>query len=92
MNSDLVFNSAEELYQKVLPVLRSKKEELIKNHIIYVTEKDIWNYLAKSYWRSKKGLEFYELVDSIINLDMEMMDKYLIDRVKVDTTLEDNNI
>ena len=91
MESDLVFNSAEELYDRVLPALRSKKEELIRNHIIYVSERDIWNYLAKMYWRKKKGLEFYELIDSIINLDITEMDKYLVSRIKVDTTLEDNN-
>lgn len=90
MNSDLVFNSAEELYKKVLPVLRSKKEELNKNHIYYVSEKDIWNYLAKSYWKEKKGLEFYELVDSILNLDINEMDKCLVDRINVDTTLSDS--
>lgn len=82
MNSDYKFKSAEELYNRVLPALRSKIDEFKKQNITYIKEKDIWLYLSKNYWRRKKDLEFYELIDSILNLSLNEINEYLVNNIK----------
>jgi hypothetical protein len=36
---------------------------------IYVTEKDIWNYLIDNVWKSKVNLELHELISDILYVD-----------------------
>lgn len=82
MDSDYKFNTAEELYNRVLPALRSKANEFKRDHISYVSEKDIWNYLSRTVWNTKQDLEFYELIDSILNLTIADMEDYLVGKMK----------
>lgn len=82
MDSDYKFNTAEELYNRVLPALRSKANEFKRDHISYVSEKDIWNYLSRTVWNTKQDLEFYELIDSILNLTVADMEEYLVGKMK----------
>jgi len=82
MDSDYKFNTAEELYNRVLPALRSKANEFKRNHISYINEKDIWNYLSRTVWSTKQDLEFYELIDSILNLTIGDMEEYLVGKMK----------
>lgn len=82
MDSDYKFNTAEELYNRVLPALRSKANEFKRDHISYVSEKDIWNYLSRTVWNTKQDLEFYELIDSILNLTVADMEDYLVGKMK----------
>jgi hypothetical protein len=81
MNDDFKFNTIEELYARVLPALTSKVNEFKREKISYITEKDIWNFLSNKTWRVKKDLEFYELIDSIINLPLSEMDSYLVNKM-----------
>lgn len=90
MGCDYKFKTAEELYNRVLPALRSKANEFKRDHISYVSEKDIWNYLSKTEWRKKQDLEFYELVDSILNLTIADMEKYLIEKINKSEKNEDS--
>ena len=53
---DLEFNSQEELYQRVLPALRAKCQELARLGLSYIREKDIWNYLILNKWRKAQDL------------------------------------
>lgn len=91
MNTDLKFNNADELYNKVLPALKSKTEEFKRDRINYVSEKDIWNYLIKTNWKNNKDIEFYEIVDSILNVTIQDMDNYLVNKLKPINKLEDND-
>ena len=47
---DITFSSLEELYNRIKPALRTKKEEMKRNGYIYVKEADIWNYLKEKKW------------------------------------------
>ncbi len=65
----LEFKSAQELYKRVEPALYSKVKEMKKLGFIYVTEKDIWNYLIDNVWKSKVNLELHELISDILYVD-----------------------
>ena len=58
------FHSKEELYQRVYPVLRIKKEELEKQDI-EITEEEIWKHLSKK-WKDSYQLTLYDIVDDIM--------------------------
>ena len=52
---DITFASKEELYKRVKPALRTKKNEFKKLGYSYIKETDIWNFLIKKKW--KNGLQ-----------------------------------
>ena len=70
------FHSIEELYQRVLPALRTKVHELSKKGFSFVVEKDIWNLLMEK-WKNSKGLTLFDIVDDILHLD----EKTIIDKL-----------
>lgn len=63
------FASLEELYQKLLPALRTKKNEMIREKYLYITEEDIWSYLCHYTWKGQKTLTLGAMVDDILNTD-----------------------
>lgn len=76
------FNSVEELYKRVRPALTSKVREFKRNSIMFVKEEDIWNYLIESKWKTGKGLELFNIVDDILNIDNNEVEKYVINKMK----------
>ena len=76
------FNSIEDLYKRVRPALTSKVRELKRNNIILVKEEDIWNYLIETKWRTGKGLELFNIVDDILNIDNKELEHYVINKMK----------
>lgn len=68
MNSEK-FESLEELYQRLLPALRTKKKEMIREKMIYVNELFIWKYFCKNVWSGKQALTLGEMVNDILNTD-----------------------
>ena len=66
---DIKFESINELYNRVLPALKSKKKELKKNNIKYISEKDIWLVISKFKWQKQKDLTLADIVDDILNTD-----------------------
>lgn len=71
------FQSVEELYQRVLPALRTKVHKLTSQGVSFVVEKDIWNLLMEK-WKKGRGLTLYDIVDDILKLD----EKVIIDKYK----------
>ena len=53
INMDIEFSSKEELYRRVKPALRTKKNELIKLGTKNIREVDIWNFLIKTKWKNR---------------------------------------
>lgn len=70
-------NSLKELYIKVTPALKAKKEELKRNKIRFITEKMIWDYLKNNIWYNKDNLSLYDIVDDILSLDEMALINYL---------------
>lgn len=91
---ELKFNSEEELYTRVLPALKTKKNEIKRIGINYILEEDIWNALKINKWQYKNNLSLSEMVDDILNTDISFFDKYIkLEMRKVRRTIiTDNNI
>ena len=70
MKEEIVFRSVEELYNRVLPALYSKRKEINSLGFKLVTEKDIWNYLVNE-WKNDKDLTLAKMVNDILKLDLK---------------------
>lgn len=73
-------NSLETLYKKVLPALHTKKNELARNKMSFVNEKDIWNCLRKKKWNKTVDLTLFDIVNDILNLKETDIMEYISTR------------
>ena len=73
---EVTFNSAEELYKRLLPALRSKKKILGKSGYSYIKEKDIWDALRSLKWHQSNGLELCDMVDDILHTENQFFNSY----------------
>ena len=78
---DIEFNSAEELYERLLPALRSKVADLKRDGYNYLTADDVWNYLKENKQRNSNNLALYEMVSDILNSDNVIIDEYFKDKL-----------
>ncbi len=74
---ELKFNSLKELYERITPALKTKKNELHHQGKKYITEKDIWEFLCLNYWKDSAYLSLHEMVDDVLNLDDESLDDFI---------------
>lgn len=74
---DIEFNSVKELYNRLLPALRTKKNEMNRCGYTYIQEEDIWNYLKQIKWQNATNLSLYEMVGDVLNTDNETIDTYI---------------
>ena len=70
-----------DLYNKVLPALKTKKNELLRSGIRIVKEEDIWNYNKETKWRSASSLSLAGIVDDILNTKYEEYENYVIKKI-----------
>ena len=77
MDMELGINSKSELYKRLIPALNCKVRELNRDHIDYIKNFDVWNYLLKTKWENDKGLDLSQMVDDILNLNNEELKKYV---------------
>ena len=66
---DIFFKTEEELYKRLIPVLRIKKNKINVCFSYRVTEEEIWKYLKNNIWRSKTNLTLSGMVEDILNID-----------------------
>ena len=78
---NIEFNSLEDLYKRVKPALKTKKEEMKRFGYIYIKEEDIWNYLKEVKWINSKNLSLYQMVSDVLNADNMLIDKYLKEKL-----------
>ena len=74
---NIKFNSLEELYNRLLPAMETKVNELKLNRIKYINVDDIWEYLKKNKWCKSKDLTLSECVDDILNTSDAEYKRYL---------------
>lgn len=72
----IVFRSINELYVRVLPALKCKKNELIKVGYSYITELDIWNCIRANKWMKESELALCDIVDDILNISNDVIMDY----------------
>lgn len=63
------FTSLEELYRRLLPALKTKKNEMAREKMKYITIQEIWVYMCKYKWSGKNNLTLAEMVDDILNTE-----------------------
>lgn len=69
------FNSINELYNRLLPAMQTKKNDLLRNTKVLISEKEIWGYLRYNYWNKKSKLTLGEMVNDILSTpDHELID------------------
>ncbi len=74
---DEKFSSLESLYIRLKPALKTKVHELHLNHMIYIHEKDVWDYLRVTKWNRSQNLTLFDMVDDILNTKNEEIDRYV---------------
>ena len=72
----------DDLYNRIKPAIYSKVMELKRNHISYVKESDIWNYLSKNVWSKKENLSLNDMVSDIMSLSIDDIKSYVFDILK----------
>lgn len=77
--SDLHMVEHERLFSKVLPVLKSKLEEMNLNGYEGITIEEIWNYCLQKKWRKKNldEIRIHEAVSTIFSLKASEIVNYL---------------
>lgn len=79
---DIEFTSVKELYDRLTPALRTKKNEMKRCGYAYIQEEDIWNYLKQVKWQNATDLSLYEMVGDVLNTDNEIIDTYIKQKLK----------
>lgn len=74
---DIEFSSIKQLYQRLVPALDTKYNELVRNKIKYIKKEDIWNYLKINKWSHASDLLLHEMVDDILNCDNALLEDYV---------------
>lgn len=82
---EVAFTSEKELYDRIMPALRTKKEEMKRNGYAYIKEADIWNYLKEIKWIKSKGLSLAEMVSDVLNTEDAYIDNYLRHKLNLNT-------
>ncbi len=84
--------SMQELYQRVLPALKTRKKELKRAGYFSIEEKDIWWSLVDLKWKEIDNLELCDIVDDILNSNVSIIEEYLTKSSKRTSTRIDDNI
>ena len=80
---DITFTSLEDLYKRIKPALKTKKEEMNRAGYIYIKEIDIWEYLKDVKWINSRNLSLYQMVNDVLNVDNVLIDKYLKEKLSL---------
>lgn len=76
------FENVKQLYNRLLPALRTKKEEMKRVGITYIQEEDIWNFLKEKKWKKANDLSLYDMVSDVLNTDNSLIETYLKGKLK----------
>ena len=82
MNNEIKFKSLQELYERILPALKSKTREIPKKGMDYIHEEDIWNYLKTYKWTSSRSLDLGDMVNDIFNIEERELDSFVKNELK----------
>ena len=80
---DITFHSLEELYKRLLPALRTKKNEMVRMGYTYIKEDDICNYLKEVKWIGARNLTLSDMVSDVLNIDDIQIDIYLKKELRI---------
>lgn len=73
---EITFNSIQELYNRLLPALKSKKKMISSTGFTSIKEKDIWEYLYTNKWSNEHGIALCDMVTDILHTENELFIQY----------------
>lgn len=79
---DVEFGSVKELYNRLIPALRTKCNEMRRIGYTYIKEEDIWNYLKEMKWKKSNNLALHEMVNDVLNTNNLLIESYMKDKLK----------
>lgn len=82
MHNEIKFKNLKDLYDRLLPALKSKKREVHKNGLKYIHEEDIWNYLKNYKWSTSEYLDLGTMVNDIFSININELNDYVKDEIK----------
>ena len=71
------FTSLQQLYQKLLPAFNVKKRLILNSRYKDITNENIWAYLSETKWKKSHNLILSEMINDIITVDLEEINKYI---------------
>jgi len=69
------FTSLQQLYKKLIPAFNVKKRLILNSKYKDITNENIWLYLTETKWRQAKNLSLPEMINDIITVDLENINK-----------------
>lgn len=75
------YKSGKELFDSLIPAFNVKLR-LINKEYDYITRTDIWNYLKINKWCKDIGLTIADMVDDIIMVDIDKVDRFVKEYIK----------
>ena len=71
------YTSQKELYLKLLPVFKVKNRLIQKSNYKNLTNENIWHYLSKEKWSKSHNLTISDIVNDIITVELDKVNKYI---------------
>lgn len=71
------FTTQKELYLKLLPVFNVKKRLNSITKYKDITNENIWKYLTETKWKNSVGLTIDEMINDIITVEIDKINKYI---------------
>ena len=56
---EVVFNTLDELHNRLMPALKSKRKILNKSGYSYIKEEHIWDFMLKGKWKDSRDHNRY---------------------------------
>ena len=73
---EITFSSIKELYNRLLPALKSKKKLINNEGFKNIKEKDIWEFMYVTRWQNETGLTLADMVSDILHEDNKVIINY----------------
>ena len=77
MKEEEYFNNATELYLRVFPALKTKKDEINLQFKSHVKEIQIWQYMRDKRWNEVVDLTLGDIINDILNTNNEDIYYYI---------------
>lgn len=82
MIPEMKFKTLKELYDRLLPALRSRTKELHQKGYKYIHEEDIWNFLKNYKWTSSRDLDLSRMVSDIFEVNENELNEYTKEEIR----------
>ena len=74
--NDIEFTDINELYNRLLPALKTRVNDLRRNGYEFINIELLWNALISLKWKNASNLELFDMVEQILHIDIEDILKY----------------